>query len=121
MPDDTDVADIETVQARLQTAQRLGEEGQLEAAMLLAWSAVEGVLRNMAEEEGVYLGRRGPSYLTKQLYSLGFLSRNEYLQLDEGLSYRNSLIHGFTARGLRISTIVALINLARTFLAHSPG
>ena len=70
----------------------------------------------MAEQEGVYLGRRGASYVTKRLYSLGFLSRDQYAQLDEALSFRNSLIHGFTARGLQIRTVLGLLNLARALL-----
>jgi hypothetical protein len=121
VPDDAEVADTENLKARLETAERLAQERQLDAAMLLAWSAIEGILRNVAAEEAVYLGRRGPSYVTKRLYSLGFLSRDDYLRLEDALSYRNSLVHGFAARRLRKATIMALIDLARRLLPDSQG
>ena len=118
VPDEADLAEPWLLDRRLVDAQRMAEARTLDAAMLLAWSAAEGTLRHISEREGVYVGRRGPSYLIKHLYSLGLLSREVYDVLDEGLRLRNSLIHGFTVRDLGATTVMNFIQAARALLDH---
>lgn len=76
-------------------AEHLLEAGYAEAALLLAWSAVEAAVRLLTEEEQIVLDRLMPLSVLKQAVMHGVISREEYRLLTKIVEYRNALIHGF--------------------------
>ncbi len=79
----------------LEEASELQRGGHAVAALLLLWSATEGVLRLLAARENVELESPAPAYVTKRLYTLGLLGREQYRALDEAVRLRNQAAHGF--------------------------
>jgi len=79
----------------LEEANELQRGGHLVAALLLLWSATEGILRLLAARENVDLESLAPGYVTKRLYTLGLLGRDQYRILDETVRLRNQAAHGF--------------------------
>jgi hypothetical protein len=83
------------VEGRLRNANQLAREGQIEAAFLLLWSALEGLLRARGQQAGLPLENLPPSALIRELYSAGELSREHFDLLLRLLPARNELVHGF--------------------------
>lgn len=81
--------------SRLSQAGQLKEQGALAAALLVAWSAAEAVLRQGATREGVDNTQLTPVRLVKTLYSLGILTRGEYERLEDAAEARNAAAHGY--------------------------
>ena len=79
----------------LEEANELEQRGHVVAALLLLWSATEGILRLLAARENVELESPAPGYMTKRLYTLGLLGRDQYRILDESVRLRNQAAHGF--------------------------
>ena len=85
---------IPVLERRLQDAALLESEGQREAAFLLFWSALEGVLRTLSDRLHLPLVSLPPSALIRELYSVGELSADHYETLITALPLRNELVHG---------------------------
>jgi len=79
----------------LEEANEMEQRGHVVAALLLLWSATEGILRLLAARENVELESPAPGYMTKRLYTLGLLGRDQYRILDESVRLRNQAAHGF--------------------------
>lgn len=104
------VPNKEVLLARLSQADRLVGIGQLEASMLLAWSAAEGFLRMLGEREGLALEKRSSLYILKKLYSIGLLEERLYELLMMSMKIRNSLVHGLDVSGIDPNVIRELTN-----------
>jgi hypothetical protein len=83
------------IETSLEEANELQMRGHIVAGLLLLWSATEGILRLLAEREKVELESPAPEYMTKRLYTLGLLGRDQYRILDEAVRLRNQAAHGF--------------------------
>jgi hypothetical protein len=83
------------IENSLEEADELQVRGHVVAALLLLWSATEGTLRLLAAREKVELESPAPGYMTKRLYTLGVLGRDQYRILDEAVRLRNQAAHGF--------------------------
>jgi len=79
----------------VEEAEKLVASGFLEAALLLAWSTLEGTVRLLTEGEGIVLDRLSPLHILKQAVINGVISRDDYNFLTHVMKYRNALIHGF--------------------------
>jgi hypothetical protein len=99
----------------LEQANELQQKGYLEAALLLLWSATEGVLRLLAARENVELESLTPGYVITRLYTLGLMARDQYLVLDEALHLRNQAAHGFQASVTR-QDLANVTTIARELL-----
>lgn len=86
------------------------------AAFLLAWSATEAALRQIAINRGITLERESPIYTIKQLYSLGALDRSDYELLQRALSVRNSVVHGFSSPDFDKELVTLLIDRVQELL-----
>jgi hypothetical protein len=71
------------------------EQGQDDAALLLVWSSTEAALRLVAQQQRIRLENERPSYVIKQLYTLGVVGRRDYDLLQRGLEMRTTIVHGF--------------------------
>jgi len=87
--------DAPQIGTSLEEANELEQRGHVVAALLLLWSATEGILRLLAARENVELESPAPGYMTKRLYTLGLLGRDQYRILDESVRLRNQAAHGF--------------------------
>jgi len=69
---------VEEVSKRLIKAKKLVSNGNYEAAIAIAWSAIEGLLRLIGRNENVVLDRQSSAYVIKKLYSLGLVDSESY-------------------------------------------
>jgi len=86
---------LEQINERIEGAQSLHEAGHDMAALLLTWSAVEPIMRVIAEDEGIKARNRSPIQLTKTLYSMGSIGPSAYEGLIKAAKQRNNIAHGF--------------------------
>ncbi len=95
----------------IQQAERLMEDDLVEAALLLAWSATEAVLREVAKRRGLQVR---PSHvdLVRSLRSHGDLSVAHFRALTNAMAVRNRVGHGYTAGINNLRTVT--LSLLRT-------
>jgi hypothetical protein len=103
--------------AWLEEAHELQQGGHLVAALLLLWSATEGILRLLAARENVELESQAPGYLTTRLYTLGLLGREQYRILGEIVRLRNHAAHGFEVSVTR-QDLLNVTAIARELLSE---
>jgi uncharacterized protein YutE (UPF0331/DUF86 family) len=88
--------DSEDVQHRIIEADRLLEAGFNEAAYLIAWSALEAMIRILIEGEGISISRvTSQTYILDLAVSECVISKEDYEFLVDAMKYRNALVHGF--------------------------
>ncbi|CAN5563571.1 hypothetical protein BH10CHL1_BH10CHL1_07210 [soil metagenome] len=80
---------------RLQEARHLSEQEHGEAAFLLAWSAVEAVLRNLVAKVAVSSEHATSESIVKNLFAYGLIDKEQYETLLAGMAIRNSIVHGY--------------------------
>lgn len=114
--DDAESLTRQEIVARLGAARDLAQQRQDEAAVLLAWSAVEAALRLVAQQQRITLETEQPAYVIKRLYTLGVLSRHEYDLLQSGLDMRNTIVHGFRPSRAESALVDSLVNLVEQLL-----
>lgn len=95
VPETAQLAADAQIREYLNTAALLTQEGHVEAATLLAWSALEAILRKRARSEGLDTVRQSSTRVLKNLYSLGRLDPATYEKLLRFMEFRNALAHGF--------------------------
>jgi hypothetical protein len=79
-------------------AEVLAAQNQVEAAALIAWSAVETILRRLTREAAPELERQSSARVLKHLYALGRVQPEIYDTLSRLLTFRNAVAHGFTPK-----------------------
>jgi len=100
------------IASRLREAHDLSDQEHGEAALLLAWSAVEALLRHIAAVESVPMTLHNPSQVTKSLFTYGMLDKEQYQTLQDGLETRDMVIHGFRERRSLVDIVNGLLLLA---------
>lgn len=80
---------------RLQEAQQLSDKEHGEAALLLAWSAVEALLRYIAYKEGLPGIQPAPEQIAKSLFMYGVLDKEQYQTVKDVIYARNLIGHGY--------------------------
>lgn len=103
------------IKARIQLVHELSTKEQA-AALILAWSAVEAVLRLLGQEQGLDLVKKPSLLIIKELYSLGMISQEDYETLNEGLRARNLIVHGFRETKISSNLLNKLIETVEKFI-----
>jgi REase_AHJR-like protein len=103
-----------------QTRQLLGS-GDQEAAILLAWAAVEGLLRDLAQREEIPLPRPETPTLLKQMIFMGIVDHDQYRALTEAYKARTAVAHGFKAQTELEPAIQALLKLSDELREPQPA
>lgn len=85
----------EAIERRLEEARTLENTGHPEAALLIAWAAIEASLRLLSYREGISLARPDTGTLLRNLSSEGLLDRVTFQRLNELFKRRSALAHGF--------------------------
>jgi len=119
--DDADALTRHEIGSRLDEARQLARGRQNDAALLLAWSAIEAALRLVARQQRIALDDEQPAYVIKQLYTLGVLSRRDYEVLRQGLETRDTIAHGFRPARMEPSLVDDLADLAEQLLQARPA
>jgi len=83
------------IEARIKAVRELWAIHQEDAAILLAWSAIEAAMRLVAKRESIELENDQPAFLLKKLFSLGLLSREDFGLFQEGMRFRSLIVHGY--------------------------
>ena len=92
-----ELASRQEVTERVARAGRLLDAGDLDAAFLLMWSALEALLRRHAQSVALPLERLPSQALLKHLYSQGELSMAQFDRAMAALQLRNLVSHGSPA------------------------
>jgi REase_AHJR-like len=107
------------VEEQLGDARQLLGAGNQEAAILLAWAAVEGQLRELARQEEIPLPRPGTLTLLRQLVSLGLIDREQYRSLSDAYKARSAVAHGFRPPSELGPAVQALLGLSEAIARES--
>ncbi len=109
VPDSPAVADREQLTRWVRAALDLAQSSP-EAALLLGWSAAEGLLHQLAEPLGVDTDQ--PGRLLATLASLGALEHEEHDDLRRALEARNALAHGRVGPAVTAELVQGLVQRA---------
>ncbi|WP_166534940.1 hypothetical protein [Blastococcus xanthinilyticus] len=112
IPDEPAVAEPAQLRRWASTASELAGSSP-EAALLLSWAALEGLLHQLAQQRGVDTNQAGS--LLAALASLGVLDDDEHDRLRRAMTARNALAHGRQGPPIEAAHIRELSQLAGRF------
>lgn len=94
----------------------LANQGHANPALVSAWAGLEAAMRKRLRSAG-----RGPSprQLLDELFSAGIFSAEEYSRLEQGVRWRNEIVHGFAPPHVDTGSLRFLVETARRLLAES--
>lgn len=95
--------------------------GALRAAILIAWSAAESAMREVARRERIETEQATPRFLLKSLYTNGLISREDFERVGEYMALRNEVVHGFPPENLTADAPRSLTDFARRLLSEEPS
>jgi REase_AHJR-like len=101
----------------IEEAENLLKGGAQRAAFIIAWSAVEAAMRQIALRQRIAAENVTPGFIVKSLYSAGIVSREDFDKLTEYLSVRNEVIHGFEPANLPADAPRYLLDFAQRLLS----
>lgn len=105
----------EDIRTQLNTVEALASQS-LEAALLFGWALLEATLRLLAQKEQIGLDRVTPRYMIQKLAIEGVISRSQYQTLNDLISLRNDIAHGFSINLTNPGQVRELVELIRDFL-----
>jgi len=109
-----DLATDDQVQRLIANAELLAtQQHQIEAAALLAWSAVEAILRRVARAAAPEIERQSSARVLKHLYALGHVQPDIYETLLRLLTFRNAVAHGFAPKAGAPDIATAIADIRR--------
>lgn len=117
--DPTQLLTNNEITQRMSSARQLAGDGHVDAATLMAWTAVESLLRRIAAAEGIRLKAENPRRLVKELYSRGELDESTFRTLDRAAKARNQIVHGFHSDRTSISDFEALASVTDRMVSES--
>jgi hypothetical protein len=98
LPVDDPILKISEIEARLdQTRALIGQQAN-DAALLLGWTLLEGMLRLLAQRDELPLEQAPVELLSRELYSQGVISADDLESIKRMLKIRNGIAHGFSTR-----------------------
>jgi hypothetical protein len=106
-----EVLPLAKIKRRLATARLLASRKDFEAALIIAWVALEATLRQLALRNEVELVSLGRPHLLKALVSQGIITRTDYQTLERSLDARNRVTHGHSIEAnisRMVSSVMAL-------------
>ncbi len=103
----------EEISNRLQKAEEMLEANQSDMAFLIAWTALEAKVRRFLKYEDIESEKLLMQGAIKTLYSLGFISSDDFDFLLKSQEFRNHTVHGLETRYLGKKQVRKLISLTR--------
>ncbi|HUG92306.1 MAG TPA: hypothetical protein VML55_15815 [Planctomycetaceae bacterium] len=117
VPKEVSELDADRIQRLADRAEQLLDQGHLDAACLIGWSALEASLREAARRLLIPLEEQDPQSVLNSLYVEGVFTRDEYDALQAAFRVRNAVAHGLNSAGLTPATSRFLVETARRILA----
>lgn len=102
--------ELEKVHARINTVQHLVSIEQLEAALLLSWSVVEGTLRLIALRDEVELESDNSGTIVHDMLYWDLISIEDYYLFREAVQTQRLLIHGLNTPDIEAAFVVKVID-----------
>jgi len=115
--EDGETIDLSRIEARLSESKQWLSEDKTDPAFLLAWSATEAAMRQIAAKYQVERSDIGTGTLITRLYSDGLMEQEDYQLLGELLKKRNAVAHGFRAT-VTVEDVNSLLEIAQRVLAE---
>lgn len=106
----------EAVIERFASARQLAAQGNVEAALLIAWSAAEVVFRRVAQAQEVRIKPFQPAAAIKSLHVFGIIGWRDYEFLRRSYETHNQIAHGLRHPKLSRQTADRLIKLIEKLL-----
>jgi uncharacterized protein YutE (UPF0331/DUF86 family) len=104
------------IRVRLDQGEELAKAGMLEAALLIAWTAVEAAMRLASVREQIELPDLRPTTIITRLYTEGIIDWEDYTTLLECLQIRSIVAHGFQENAVEVAPIDRLRCLTDSLL-----
>jgi hypothetical protein len=114
-PVTSELLPVDQLEKTLSEVQRLLGSDLQHAGFVLLWSATEGALRHAAKRNNIEADR-DPRRLIRQLTSHGLITQTELQMLEQCLSVRNQVAHGFEAGTLDAALVRQLLSFTRRLL-----
>jgi hypothetical protein len=111
--------DPSEIQERIGIAREMLDDGHGEVAALIAWSAAEAALRQVARTYNVSIDRLQPEVILSQLLDDGILDDDEFDVLRRALIERDFIAHGYRANASPSSWVPPLIDATRGLLLEA--
>jgi uncharacterized protein YutE (UPF0331/DUF86 family) len=107
--------------SRLDSAERLHKRCEYDAALLIAWSGIECLLRESTRTVQLEDGAppTSPAVLIKNALSVGVLSQRDYDQLESAWHARSAVAHGFKADYSPKAALGHTLRIGRKILDHT--
>lgn len=83
--------------------------GLRRSAFLMAWTAVEASMRELARRSDLLTERESPTLVLETLYTYGLVSREDYEQIRDHYALRSALIHGVETKPIAAADVRNLI------------
>ncbi|NVM75180.1 hypothetical protein FHW83_000960 [Duganella sp. SG902] len=83
------------LEEKLKTTRSLIDSNHAEAAVLYLWSIFEAAMRKLAITEAMPIERLPAVKMLNQLYTVGYISVDEFSTVKTFLNMRNGITHGF--------------------------
>lgn len=99
----------------------LSNSEMYDAALLLGWSAVEGIIRATLSREGADVRPRTPRTLIRDAAILGLIPREEIEFLEQVSDTRNKLAHGDFGAEISETNIHRLLTIGNSLLSQLKG
>jgi hypothetical protein len=112
-PSDEEINDV------LAYVERMIEGGDLRAACVFAWAALEAAMRQVTRNGELY-GRTTPAQLLRTLYGNGILSREDFDQLNQLFRMRTEIVHGLVAPAIDPALIRVAVRATHHLLTGQP-
>jgi hypothetical protein len=89
-------------------------------AFVLAWSGLEAAMRRYSQHLGVngHVGIQ-PLTMVRELYSKGYISRDDFAQMEEARRLRAVVVHGLAPLAIDGGMVQSVVDMARRLLADS--
>lgn len=100
------------IDERLSEARELSMQEHGEAALVLALSATEALMRYIADAEGISVVGHNPSQVAKSLYTHGVLDKEQYQALHDAIAARNMIVHGYREQQALVDVVTRLLAAA---------
>ena len=113
VPAAEDLATDDQITRLITNAELLAAQNQVEAAALLAWSAVEAILRRLTRVAAPELERQSSARVLKNLYALGRVQPDMYETLSQLMAFRNAVAHGFSPKAGAPDVLALITDIRR--------
>jgi hypothetical protein len=106
------------IEERIGSSKHLASVGDLQAAVILLWSALEATIRSGLERIPASFINNAPSAILKQGVAYGLMDPEDYDTLNQLLPVRNAAVHGF-AEAVDVALLEKSTRITKSILVEA--